>query len=356
MPASVKVGVLNDMADLSDVGDGDAADDIAGWLEREVAAVRQAGRLAADVEFVHAYALGFPSGTAEAVEHAYRQLVDAGCVLIVGPALGDNALVAAPIAEQLRMPTINWANAERARGRWMFHHQVGSHEDEAIVIARHLHGLGCRRIGVIHDASPAGTRQFKYLADEAQILGMEIAAVESVSPMADDADAAVAKVLETAPDGFVHLGLGLAATAVAAALAQASWHGPRMMNIAGLRGGYREDFARSCDGWFYVDMHSDGNRTLQALLSGLGGAPRQTLAAARGHDLGRLVAEGLARAPDLTREGLRTGLEHVKWLPAAQGHEGTLLGFGVHDRGALHGRYLVVRQWLNGKTREIAST
>ncbi|MFD1959282.1 hypothetical protein ACFSHP_09660 [Novosphingobium panipatense] len=41
-------------------------------------------------------------------------------------------------------------------------------------------------------------------------------------------------------------------------------------------------------------------------------------------------------------------------MPAAEGHEGTLLGFGVHDRGALHGRYLVVRQWLSGETREVA--
>jgi len=43
----------------------------------------------------------------------------------------------------------------------------------------------------------------------------------------------------------------------------------------------------------------------------------------------------------------------VKWLPAAEGHEGTLLGFGVHDRGALHGRYLVLRQWLDGESVEV---
>ena len=41
---------------------------------------------------------------------------------------------------------------------------------------------------------------------------------------------------------------------------------------------------------------------------------------------------------------MKDGLEQVKWLPAAEGHEGTLLGFGNHDRGALHGRYLVLRR------------
>jgi branched-chain amino acid transport system substrate-binding protein len=40
-------------------------------------------------------------------------------------------------------------------------------------------------------------------------------------------------------------------------------------------------------------------------------------------------------------------------LPAAEGHEGTLLGFGKYDRGALHGRYLVLRRWQNGASLEV---
>jgi hypothetical protein len=72
-----------------------------------------------------------------------------------------------------------------------------------------------------------------------------------------------------------------------------------------------------------------------------------------GHDLGRLVAEGLARAPERTRDGVKEGLEQIKWLPAAEGHDGTLLGFGKHDRGALHGRYLVLRRWQDGQSVEV---
>jgi hypothetical protein len=30
-----------------------------------------------------------------------------------------------------------------------------------------------------------------------------------------------------------------------------------------------------------------------------------------------------------------------------------MLSFGNFDRGALHGRYLVVRQWLDGQSIEI---
>lgn len=351
MTVSVKVGVLNDMADLSQLDDDAAAPgDVTAWLEREVTALRDAGRLDADVEFVHAYGLGLPSGTADAVERAYRQLADAGVCMIVGPAIGDNALVAAPLAEQLRVPTINWAGAERARGRWMFHLQVGSHEDESLVMARHMAALGCRRLAVAYDISPIGTRHLKYLEDEARILGLEIAAKEGISPLAAEATETVAALASSGADGFVYLGLGLSAPAVAAALSGRDE--PRIMNTAGLRG-YHGDFARACDGWFYIDMHSDTNATLNALVDRLGAPRRQALAIAKGHDLGRLVAEGLARAADFSREGVRLGLEQVKWLPAAEGHEGTLLGFGIQDRGALHGRYLVVRQWLGGETREV---
>lgn len=357
VPVVVKVGILNDMADLgADPGteaEAPVPGDLSGWIEREVAAVQAAGRLDAEIEFIHAYALGLPSGTAESVELAYRQLVDSGVSLIVGPAIGDNALVVTPLAEQLRMPTINWAAAERARGRWMFQHQAGSHEDESLVIARHMATLGCRRIAVAYDPSPVGTRQLKYLESEARVLGVAICAREGLSPLAEDAAPAMDRMLAHDPDGFVYLGSGQSAPAIARALDRAGWDGPRIMNMAGLRG-YQEDFVRACDGWFYVDVHSDGNTTLRAVMASCHAPPRQAPAVAKGHDIGRLVAEGLARATDFGREGVRLGLEQVKWLPAAEGHEGTLLGFGVHDRGALHGRYLVMRQWLGGETREVA--
>ena len=323
MTGCARIGILNDMTDapLPVSGPGD----VTTWIEREIAALRRAGRFEAPVELVHAYGLGLPAGTAEAVERAFRQLADAGVCLIVGPAIGDNALVATPLAEQMRIPTINWAGAERARGQYMFHHQVGSHEDESLVMARHMAGLGCRRLGVVHDLSPIGTRHLKYLQDEAA-------------------------VLDAGPDGFVYLGLGLSAPPVAQAVRD--WHGPRIMNTAGLRG-YHGDFARTCDRWLYIDMHSDANQTLQALMRAMSAPPEQALAVAKGHDIGRLVAEGLARAPDFSREGLREGLEQVKWLSAAEGAEGTLLGFGIQDRGALHGRYLVVRQWVDGRSVEV---
>ena len=347
MAKTVRVGVLNDMCDGPP-----AVGDITPWLEREVAAIQASGRLDVDVEFVHAYGHGLPTGTAEAVERAFIELArQQDIVMIAGPAIGDNALIATPLVERERVPTINWAGAERARGEYMFHLQVGSHEDESLVMARHMQSIGATRLGVVYDQSPIGTRHLKYLEDEARIIGLKICASEPISPLEEDASGAVDKVLAAGPDGFVYLGLGLSAPAVAQPLAAKGWLGPRIMNTAGIRG-MDPAFAPKIDQWIYVDMYSDDNLTLAAKSKELGTAPRDALSVAKGYDFGRLVAEGLARSLEFTREGVRTGLEQVKWLPAAEGQEGTTLGFGIQDRGALHGRYLVLRQWRDGQSVE----
>ena len=109
------------------------------------------------------------------------------------------------------------------------------------------------------------------------------------------------------------LGLGLSAPALTQAVTACGWAGPCAMNTAGLRG-YAPEFGRIIDGWVYVDMHSDRNTTLAALRQRLAVPAAGSLAAAKGYDLGRLVAEGSARAPERTRGGVKDGLEQVKWL------------------------------------------
>jgi ABC-type branched-subunit amino acid transport system substrate-binding protein len=347
MTAPLRVGILEDISEGPP-----GLTDIVRWLRLAADELVSNGRIDRDVEFIHAWGLGLPAGTAAAVERAYATLVDQDVLLIVGPAIGDNALVATPLAERHAVPTIHWAGAERARGDYMFQLQVGSHEDESVVLARHLASCGVRRLGVLYDRSPIGRRHLQFLQAEGDAIGLCITATDSLNPLAEEASAAVEHVLDADCDGLVYLGLGLSAPAVAHAVRARGWNGPCAMNTAGLRG-YAPEFARVIDGWVYVDMHSDANATLATLRQRLGLPPSAGYSAARGYDLGRLVAEGLARAPERTRVGVREGLEQVKWLPAAEGHEGTLLGFGNHDRGALHGRYLVLRRWQDGRTVEL---
>jgi branched-chain amino acid transport system substrate-binding protein len=348
MATPYRVGILHDMEEGPNETEALNSEKT---LRLPIDDLMQQGRLDRDVEFVHAWGLGLPSGTAAAVERAYKELAESDVLLIVGPAIGDDALVATPLADRARIPTINWAGTERGRSEYMFQLQVGSHEDESIVLARHLDALGVRRVGVVHDRSPIGRRHLAFLQTEADILGLQIVGIASVPPLAEDVALEADSVLEADIDGLVYLGLGLAARAVARAATDREWVGPRVMNTAGMRG-YAPEFGRVIDGWTYVDMHSDGNTTLAALRRRLEVSSDSGARPAYGYDLGRLVAEGLALAPERTRDGVKEGLEQVKWLPAAEGYEGTLLGFGNHDRGALHGRYLVLRQWRDGKSVE----
>jgi len=66
-----------------------------------------------------------------------------------------------------------------------------------------------------------------------------------------------------------------------------------------------------------------------------------------------LLGEALARAPELTRTGVRDGFERIKPLPSPLGEPGTFAGFGHWERGALKGPYLVLRRWEGGKSVEV---
>ena len=347
MAHPIRIGIVNDMAEAPP-----GPYDLEPWLRFATEECLAAGRIDRPVEFIQSYALGLPCGTAAAVERAIAELVEQDVLLIVGPAIGDNALVATPLAERYRVPILNWAGSERARSPYMFHLQVGSHEEDSIVVARHVHGRGMARIGVVHDRSRIGRHHLDFFRAEADLLGMRIAATVSVDVVAADASSEMAELVAARPDCVVYLGIGQAGPAVARALAGLEWEGLRALNTAGIFG-YVPEIGRLYEGWHYVDMYSDDNRTLAEALERPGLPKAHKFHVAARTDLGRLVAEGIARAPELTRDGIREGLERIKCLPAAEGHEGTLLGFGNHDRGALHGRYLVMRIWRGGQSVQV---
>jgi len=353
MASPIRVGILHDMSetppDEPTLGGG-----VDGFLRRAVDDLLERGRLDRDVEIVHAAGLGLPEGTAFAIEQAFDELAAQGVLMVVGPAVGDNALVATPVADQARIPTLNWAGTERARSEHMFHLQVGSHEDEGVLLARYVAAQGATRVGVVFDRSPIGRRYEHFFESECEVLGLELAARVPIGPLAEDATREVETVRASGADAVVYLGLGLVATTVARARTDAGWDAPAAMNTAGLRG-YDPDFARAIDGWVYVDMIADDNDVLAGVRERLGDDCPPGLFAAVGYDLGLLVAEGLARAPELTTEGVREGLELVKCLPSAEGRAGTTLGFGHWDRGALHGPYLVLRQWRDTLTTEVGA-
>ena len=305
------------------------------------------GDARAGVELVRELAHGLPGGSAAEVAAAFGRLVDAGCAAIIGPSISDNCAIARDLADAARIPCINYSGGAFTRSEWMFHYQVGSLEEEPVVMAEHLRARGLTSAAVLYDRSHVGEGYVAHLPRS-----LEVTSRCGVDPLAEDAVAEVTAARASSPDALVYLGLGVVARTVALAVHELGWDVPVVCNSALMFGYGRKDWRAGWDGWTYVDTVADDNRVRAALRA----TSKATAAGPIGvaaYDMGRLLAEALAWAPSTTAAGLRDGLEHVKRLPAASGHDGTLMGFGAWDRGALKGEYLVLRSWRDGRTVQL---
>ncbi len=304
------------------------------------------------VELVAEHVRGLPFGSEHAVRTGYRLLSDSPCLVVVGPSISDNALIVRDLATDAELPTINWSGGERTRGPWMFHYQVGSLEEEPIVLAERLAERGLRRPFVLFDRSPVGHGYRKHFESASARLGLAPCGTAGVSPSGDDAAAAVSAGRAAGPDALVYLGLGAASHAVALELRSWPDAPPVVANSALMFGYLRKDWRDDFAGWEYLDAVADDNPQRQAFAAvdrRLASGPTTCA----GYDIGRLIGHGLANAEHLTRAGFADGLRSVKRLPATTGRAGTTMGFGTYDHAALAGDYLVLREWRDGRTVEI---
>ncbi len=352
---TIRIGIVYELASPDDgaemqrilgLGFDDTARVWAGAVEHRPDIARSIARLD-DVELMYVEAAGYPRGEPEVCAEASRRLARDGVVAIIGPAISDNAIACTAAADELRVPHLNWSGSQRTRSDWMFHYQIGSLEEEAYVIARHLVGRGVTRIAVVEEQSIIGREYNEFLHDAAAIYGLDLVAVVPLSSSGDDAAEAVARLDGLAFDAVVYFGLGLSSRGLGLAMRGRSW--PVITNSALMFGYVNSDWTADFEGWAYVDAVHDDNLELQrlAVLAGreIVGPSHPGL-----FDMSRLIANALVHAPEVSPAGMRIGLERVKQLPAALGEPGTIMGFGNWKRGALEGAYLVLRRWEAGRS------
>ncbi len=330
------VGVIDDVPGGADPSNADSRERV---MRVPIGRAQATGRIDREVVFLREHAPGLPFGTAHAVEQAYGRLVEQGAVMIIGPAIGDNALIATPLADAAGVPTLNYAGAERARSEYMFHLQVGSHEEEPVLIAQHLSARGLTKVAVIRDQSPIGRRYGDFFVRESEPLGVQIVRSAAVSPTGSSIDEAVAESAASGCDALVYLGLGFGGRARSARRSRRAGRPlPVVCNTCGMFAHGLKDWRELWEGWVYVDEYADDNPVLAALRDELELPPeRWAIGEAMQYDIGALVAEGLGRAEELSREGIKDGFERIKMVPAAEGEPGTYLGFGRWDRAAVEG-------------------
>lgn len=344
----ILIGVLHDYP----AHDGGAAFEWA--VRRAFAEVDATGRLPGPLELVHesAFGLPLPGGSARSVEDAFLRLDDAGVLAVLGPAISDNAIVVRPLADAAGLATLNYTGAEESRSDYGFHFQIGSLEDEPSFLAAHLVDRGFRRIALVHDTSYIGRRMADFFHDACAAYGLALVARTSVPTNSPDVGDAVAVARTTEPDALVTLGLWDLPRAVSLELADLGWSVPTTANSALIYGHADPEWARGWEGWTYIDTVSEDNPRYAALVADGRAAGHQGGPGAAGaYDMGRLLAEAIARAHGVTRAAIAAGFDRVKAIPSATGRPDTLMGFGRCDRGALKGQYLVMRQWRDGESQ-----
>ncbi len=287
------------------------------------------------------------------MRRAFAELEARGVLAIIGPSISDNALIAAPLCDAARVPAINYSGGERTRSEWMLHYQVGSLEEEPPFLAARIAERGFARCAVLFDESPVG-RRYAACFDAARArLGLRTTASAGISPLAETVEPEVMRLRDSDPEVLVYFGLGLSSRAVALARDALQWSAPVVANSSLMFGYVRPEWRDGYAGWEYVDTVADAN-PVRAALADQDPASAGGPVGCAAYDMGRLLGEGLVRAEHLTREGVLHGLRAVKWLPAASGEPGTLMGFGNHDHGALKGHFLVLREWKDGRTVQVA--
>ena len=133
----------------------------------------------------------------------------------MGPTITDNGLVVQDLADARPGSLLSTGRAAIAtRSEWMFHYQIGSLEEEPHLLANHLAALGCRRLVLVQDRSPIGTRYGQFFEDAVARLGLHITAKSLISPVTTDLSAIVDDLRRQETDALVYLGLGLSAGAL----------------------------------------------------------------------------------------------------------------------------------------------
>jgi ABC-type branched-subunit amino acid transport system substrate-binding protein len=307
----------------------------------------ESGLIDRPVEIVYRTAQGLPRGNVKAVIDAFGELVDEGCLAVIGPNISDNAVAVRPeIERRFCVPAISVCGSEHWLGEWTFLLNNGSMTDEPILWAHLMAKAGQRTAGVLVERSYIGPEYLKNFRRAAQFEGIQIVAEEPIAQTGQDISAAVAALHRADASAIVHCGFGLGVAEINAALAALDWDPPRYMGTA-FETGFNEHLWDAYRGWIGLEQYDEGNDVGQRFLD--------EYEAAYGHrpeyygpllwrDCAMALLYAFSDAAPLSPLGVKESLERVKMLPAACGSRGTRISFGpwLH-RGWVGAGYLVAR-------------
>ncbi len=313
-----------------------------GWLNRRVEVVAHDEN-------------GLPLGTARNAVEGFRWLVDQGCIAIAGAYSSDNGIVVAPVAEELKVPLISWAGTERLLNSYTFRLANGDCGGDPALMVKWLVRNGLKRVGVVAEVSPNGEEYFKFFRQQCRRYGVQIAGLETAEQSTSDMRGHLANLKALGCEALVHMGYGMhfAHNLFRPALQTLDWDPPRITGTAFMF--YVVVGFDPFDGWVGLDQYCPDNpladkfyRDYQARYNEAPPMWPNTIPL-MAYDTARVLAEALHRAPVLNGEGMRDGLERVRFMPSSTGGPRTHIAAAPYDHNLFKGDWVVYAKSKDGK-------
>jgi hypothetical protein len=301
------------------------------------------------VEIVYREIDGMPRGTVKAVIDTYEELVDEGCLVVIGPSIVDNAVpTKLEIERRFHVPSVSMCGSEDFLGEWTFALPMGSHEEEPVFWAQLLVKGGHREVGVLAEQSLMGQLYFKNFQRAAAAAGVRITAAEQLPQTLTDVGEPIRRLHDARVPALVHCGFFFPMIGSEKVFEELGWDPPRFMSTSFENAWINEHIWRAIRGWTGMDQWDEDNQVIQSFLDDYEveyGRRPQYCIPPQMRDLSTVVLHALGDAHPLTPLAVKEALERVKMLPAGCGSPGTRITFGKWQRrGWVGSGYLVARQ------------
>ena len=344
----VKIGVLIDM-DLGQL--------LADVLDPIILAIEDAlneGIYDRPVEIVTVDARGLPRENYLKVRKGYRKLVDAGCVVIIGPFISDNSVNLCETVNTTKVACLGWTGTTRFFGEYCFTVANGDIPTEGGIAASWCFQNGYSKVGFFWEQGSSGDLYADYFRTAARHYDLDIVKEVQLAPNPRDFTQQLARVRGQGAEAIVYMGYGYSTFHFAAAFAELGWDPPRFMGTAFMFYSNSSKWADGLEGWHGVDqLGEDGaNPNYEAMLERFEarfGRVSRNVVVALSYDTARAAIGGIGNARIATPEEVKTGLEKIKWMPCTNGGPGCYLTFAEYDHRGYKGDFLTIRELRGGE-------
>jgi ABC-type branched-subunit amino acid transport system substrate-binding protein len=317
------------------------------------------GRLSHAIELITKVCVSLPKKPAKNTVDAYHQLADEGALLIMGPGASDNAVVLRDYVEARKVPVLALTGTSQLQGDYCFVLANGGHGEEPALVANFLANSGYRRIAMFGEYGGSGDTEYRaWFKEQCRLQDIHIAFEHILNQRPEDGelDVLFKEVKERVqPDALVYMGTGWCIPAFNPALARIGWNPIKVANAAFMWAPNSSAWMEAMEGWTGVDQipgveTGDVNPNAATLFDRFekrfDRRVEQVMIPLM-YDVGRVVAEGIVNASEMSPKGVRFGLERIKMFPAANGGAHTHITFGPYDHRGYKGDFLVMRKIVN---------